>query len=402
MLRRHAQNAMKRERFSTLGDKWAPERLGKYMRNPLHGYTGRLEYQQKERDTRKNTFNLEFFRSKQCRSLLKVSFEGSASIKAEDGQHVSMAARYIRKGEIVERGILRAIDEASLDDFIPNPYVLRLGHDFLLGLPWSQYSDRPGPPFLASGTLPSFKRAVENYNVELTVKESHVAGFECDAVAIDDIPLGSPLIRRVAPTSQLEFPSLPRYADLCNMTDIDVQQFLDYQGAVDEKKGRDLPEGAQPQVLHKDAIFDHVKMTATSGIPILNCTRSVCLPHPVWDGYGVFATEDINAGEIVESGMMHQLQGLDGNKCPYVFTWNKDGMRKDELNKNQWCTGGGNSMFYNSDFPANTRMYRFHDHFRYLIIATQDICEGEELMHLYVSSSWRKCFVDDLSLPKLS
>merc|ERR1740138_1400514 len=161
-----------------------------------------------------------------------------------------------------------------------------------------------------------------------------------------------------------------------------------------------MPEGAPPLQLHKDAIFNHVRMTAEKGIPILNCSRSVCLPHPVWDGYGVFAAEDIMAGEIIETGMMHELHGVDGNKCPYIFTWNKDGKRNDDPTKNQWCTGGGNAMFYNSDFPANTRMYRFHDHFRYLIVAMKDISEGEELMHLYVSSSWRKCFVDDPSLPK--
>jgi hypothetical protein len=239
---------------------------------------------------------------------------------------------------------------------------------------------------------------VDNYNVELTVRESHVAGFECDVVATEDIPLGAPLLRRVSPACQRLFPSTPRYADFCNMTDSDVQNFLDYQGAVDAEKAVNLPEGIQPPELHKDVIFNHVRMV-DNGIPVLNCVRSVCLPHPIWDGYGVFATEDIHAGEIVESGMMHQLKGIDGNKCPYIFTWNKNGKRHADHTQNEWCTGGGNSMFYNSDYPSNCRMYRFHDHFRYLIVATQDIAEGEELMHLYVSSAWRKCFVDDPYLP---
>lgn len=317
----------------------------------------------------------------------------------EDGQHVAMAGRYIRKGEIVERGILRAMDEASLDDFVPNPFVLRLGHDFLLGLPWSQYSDRPGPAFLASGTLQTYKREADNYNVELTVKESHVAGFEFDAVATEDIQLGEHLKRRVAPVCQRHFPETPRYADFDIMTDSDVEHFLEYQGAVDEQTVAKR-EGAEPLMLHRDAIYEHALLTAAKRVPVLNCNRTVCLPHPVWDGYGVFASEDIKKGELVESGLMHQLQGVDGNKCPYVFTWNKDGQRHSDPKQNQWCTGGGHAMFYNSDYPANTRMYRFHDHFRYLIVATQDISEGEECMHLYVSSSWRKCFVEDSYLPK--
>jgi len=97
---------------------------------------------------------------------------------------------------------------------------------------------------------------------------------------------------------------------------------------------------------------------------------------------------------------MGRIHGLDGDKCPYVFTYNPDGKRYSG-NQNIWGTGCGNAMFYNSDYPANVRMYRFYEHFRYLIVAKEDIKEGEEVMHLYASSSWRKCFVQDAALPKL-
>lgn len=402
MLRPRVQHLQLRRALATLGrsDNWGAERLGLHMRNPIDGLEERLVYKQGSGDPRKNSFNQSYFRSEDCRKQLKIAFQGAIQVIEEDGHHAAMAGRYIRKGEIIERGILRAIDDAALDAFQANPFVLRAGHDFLLGLPWSMYPDRPGPGFLPSGSVMTYKRDHEDFNVELTVKESHVAGFEFDVVAVEDIPLGAKLKRRVSPTCQTLFPGVPRYAELGVMSDADVAEFLDYQGKVDERNAANLPAGTSPPELHSELIYEHARLTTTSAVPVVNCGRTVCLPHPRWDGYGVFASEDIRKGEIVESGLMHELKGLDGNKCPYVFTWNKDGKRHEDHTQNRWCTGGGCAMFYNSDFPANVRMYRFHNHFRYLIVATQDIAEGEELMHLYVSSSWRKCFTSDDALPK--
>lgn len=388
-----------RARATSIGDNWTPERLGLHMKNPLHGYSERLAHKQGQKDPRKNSFNLEFFRSKDCRSLLKIAFGGAVRMTEEGGQHRAVASRYVREGEIVERGILRAVDEAALCDHKDNPFILRLGHDFLLGLPWSIYSDRPGPPFLASGQVMTYRRSSEDFNVELTVRESHVEGFEFDVVAVKDIAIGEALRRRVSPVSQQTFPDTPSYGEMGHMSVADAEKFVAYQGVVDEKLAAKNDTPLPP--LHTEVILEHARLTSAGTIPIVNCTRSVCLPHPLWNGYGVFASENIRKGEIVESGLMHELKGLDGNRCPYVFTWNKDGQRKPEADRNQWCTGGGHSMFYNSDVPANCRMYRFHDHFRYLIVATEDIAEGEELMHLYLSSSWRTCFVEDSALPKL-
>merc|ERR1719265_1249413 len=140
-------------------------------------------------------------------------------------------------------------------------------------------------------------------------------------------------------------------------------------------------------------------MTRESTLPATDCSKTVVLPHPSWPGYGAFAVQDIKAGEAIEWGLMRSINGLDGDKCTYVFTWNSDGRRKKE--GNLWCMGGSNSMFWNSDNPANARMYRLYGGYRYLIVAKRDIRAGEEVMHLYASSSWRKCFVQDEYLPKL-
>ena len=42
-------------------------------------------------------------------------------------------------------------------------------------------------------------------------------------------------------------------------------------------------------------------------------------------GVGVFAANDISAGQIVERGIVRRLPtGFDGNTSPYVFTWSDD------------------------------------------------------------------------------
>ena len=159
---------------------------------------------------------------------------------------------------------------------------------------------------------------------------------------------------------------------------------------------------SEPDFLHEGQIREHVQAT-NSNTHLLASENNTCvLPHPLWGGFGVFANRDIGAGEIVETGLTGHLQHYDGNYCPYVFTYNPTGERRAEGQQNIWAAGGGNSMFYNSDYPPNVRMYRFFSHWRYIIVAKRPIQKGEEVMHLYASSSWRVCFVEDERLPQRS
>merc|ERR1719161_1846510 len=73
-----------------------------------------------------------------------------------------------------------------------------------------------------------------------------------------------------------------------------------------------------------------------------------------WGGHGVFARFPIAKGELVEKGIVRLLDGLDGNINPFVFTWSEGEPRK-------WAEGSGAS---------------------------------EELTHVYISATWRKCFAD--------
>ena len=96
-------------------------------------------------------------------------------------------------------------------------------------------------------------------------------------------------------------------------------------------------------------------------------------------------------GELVEKGVMRRLpDGFDGNTCPYIFTWSEERPNK------VWGMGSGCSAFYNTakEGTANTRMVRYYDEDRFEIFATRDIEPDEELLHTYVSLTWRTCFAD--------
>lgn len=105
---------------------------------------------------------------------------------------------------------------------------------------------------------------------------------------------------------------------------------------------------------------------------------------------GAFAGKNFKKGELIEKGIMRRLpDDFDGNKCPYVFTWS------DKIPNKIWAMGSGCSPFYNtSKYNANTEMVRFFDEDRFEIYAKNDILEGEELLHTYISLEWRTCFKD--------
>jgi len=382
-------------------DQWTPERLGVIQFDAMEAHRAGLSHRPGSVVAQKHTFLKEYFNSKACKDLLKVAWEGSVRVEIQDGRFMTTATRRIKAGEVIERGILRGIGMGVLHNAAPNPFCFKLGHDFLFNaaFPWGQYSDVAPPPFLSSGTL-NYYQCGQNglgYNVKVVVKESPVEGFEFDTVAAEDIPAGSPLVRRVA--EDTEAATVPRYGDTYHMSDDQVDKFLEFAQHLEESRAADA--GVEPQVLHEEAIREHTRLTRSGEISPIENHRSVTLPHPTWGGFGVFACEDIKAGQIVESGLMGKINGLHGDKCPYVFTWNSTGKRFTDGTENMWATASGNAMFYNSDNPSNARMYRFYDHSRFLMVAKTDIKAGEEIMHLYVSSSWRKCFVEDSSLPKL-
>ncbi len=104
-------------------------------------------------------------------------------------------------------------------------------------------------------------------------------------------------------------------------------------------------------------------------------------------GAGVYATQDISAGELVEYGIVRRLPAaFDGNDSPHVFTWSED--------RTVWAIGSGASTFYNCSTEPNTKMTRIYDEDRFEIHATRDISAGEELLHTYKSLQWRECFED--------
>jgi hypothetical protein len=73
-----------------------------------------------------------------------------------------------------------------------------------------------------------------------------------------------------------------------------------------------------------------------------------------------------------------------------VFTWS------DDLPNKTWALGSGASTFYNTGSPAeaNTSMERNFSENTFSIVATKDISAGDELLHVYKSKGWRKCFAD--------
>lgn len=340
-------------------------------------------------DLQKHTFSPEYLSSPECQVLVKIAFS-DVTVGDDAGNQVAFAKMNLKKGDVVERGILRSID--GLDNSANNPHVIRLGEDFE-----STRDDfHHRHPFLSSGLIALYRKAMESYNIEMQVSPTGNGSFEFQAVAVEDISDGAMLIRRAFAVRFQDECSVP-YAEAYNMSDADVEHYIAMRSSLDLEDA--AKAGIEPDTLHAEALREHVRSTREGRSPVTDCSKTVVLPHPSWGGYGAFAAQDIKAGEVIEWGLMRAINGLDGDKCTYVFTWNSDGRRKKE--GNLWCMGGSNSMFWNSDNPANARMYRLYNGYRYLIVAKRDIRAGEEVMHLYASSSWRKCFVQDEFLPKL-
>merc|ERR1711865_1122070 len=109
----------------------------------------------------------------------------------------------------------------------------------------------------------------------------------------------------------------------------------------------------------------------------------------IWGGAGAFASVAIKKGELVERGIVRRLTNCDGHENPYVFTWS------NVLPNKTWALGSGCSTFYNTcanEEAGNTHMERYFEEDRFVILATKDIAQGDELLHVYKSKKWRKCF----------
>lgn len=102
-------------------------------------------------------------------------------------------------------------------------------------------------------------------------------------------------------------------------------------------------------------------------------------------GLGVFAKQDIKAGEIIETGLMYRLVNVDGNENPHLFTWSDD--------RSVWAAGSGCLPYYNHT-SGEPNMKKIGDlvNDTMVVIALRDVKAGEELVSQYYSASWRKCF----------
>ena len=120
---------------------------------------------------------------------------------------------------------------------------------------------------------------------------------------------------------------------------------------------------------------------------LVDCSKVIVKPDE-FGGAGAFAACDIAAGKVVEKGIVRVLTNIDGNENPYVFTWS------DVVPNHTWATGSGCSTFYNTAEVAqsNTHMERNFQNNSFVITATKDIKQGDELLHVYKSKGWRKCF----------
>ncbi len=119
---------------------------------------------------------------------------------------------------------------------------------------------------------------------------------------------------------------------------------------------------------------------------MIDCSKVTVAASPL-GGVGAFAARDLEAGEMVEYGIVRRLpQGFDGNECPHVFTWSED--------RTVWAIGSGCSTFYNCSENPCTEMSRDFTQDTFEIVALRAIRKGEELTHVYKSVRWRGCFED--------
>ena len=112
-------------------------------------------------------------------------------------------------------------------------------------------------------------------------------------------------------------------------------------------------------------------------------------------GLGVFAAVDLAAGDTLE-------------RCAYIVIDDDDLQEENRLNDylftspdaaTDYLVVMGCGMLYNHSDKANASWEVDETDNRFLrFYADRDIKAGEELLHVYKSLQWRKCFAD-LSAP---
>lgn len=104
-------------------------------------------------------------------------------------------------------------------------------------------------------------------------------------------------------------------------------------------------------------------------------------------GLGVFASNPIKSGEIIETGLMVRLVNVDGNENPHLFTWSDD--------RKTWASGSGCLPYYNhTSGEPNMKKIGDLEADTMVVVALRDIEKDEELVSTYYSAKWRKCFAD--------
>jgi|UniRef100_A0A6C0EH06 hypothetical protein len=290
----------------------------------------------------------------------------------------------IQKNSIIETGIMRNININNNSDYLP--FLINKKYDFK---PVALQNIFKSPYFLISGNGMFFPKSYNYANCFLSVKFDIVNySLDYNITAITNIRDDTPLILYTDNKSNIMLNIDNDYNKKLNISEDQLDRY--FRIFKDQDSQRDI---------HYNEIKNHINKIQKNQIQIVdNNSKIALLKHSKFTGYGVFATDNIKSGEVIEWGLQRKIDNLDGDKCPYVFTWNSCG--KKLADKNKWTTGSGNAIFYNSDINPNTRMYRFYDDYFYMIVASKDIQKGEELTHYYVSSNWRECFVNDFYLPK--
>jgi len=101
-------------------------------------------------------------------------------------------------------------------------------------------------------------------------------------------------------------------------------------------------------------------------------------------GLGCFANRNLTKGEVIETGVMIPLPGVDGDNQPHLHTWSDD--------RKLFACGSGSLPFYNHSEEPNVIKIGDLSADRMRVIALRDIAKGEELRSRYMSKAWRGCF----------
>jgi hypothetical protein len=101
-------------------------------------------------------------------------------------------------------------------------------------------------------------------------------------------------------------------------------------------------------------------------------------------GLGCFANCDIKKEEVVETGVMTRMEGVDGNIHERMFSWSDD--------RKLFAVGSGCLPFYNHSDEPNVMKIGDLKNDRMIVVALKDIRKGEEMRNRYISKAWRGCF----------